>query len=429
MTKTINIGMIGLGTIGFGVFIILRDNVDSLNEKYGINIKVHSVADLEINNLKDKISKDINQYKDGHKIVEDPEIDIVVELIGGTKIAKDLMVAAIKNKKDVVTANKAIISEFGEEIFELANKNDVNIAYEAAVGGVIPVINTVSDYLSSNKIQSIKGILNGTCNFIITKMEEGLSYEEAIKTAQQNGFAEADPTLDVNGADTAHKITILSRLAFGINVTFNDIYYQGIQNLTKVDFDYAKENGYKIKLLGMAREINGKYEICVGPVLVQKDHLLAKVDNEYNAVYVKGNHSDPILLVGKGAGRYPTATAVVNNIVLLAKKSVFGIKEKYPKLTGVKGKLFDISEKKIKGYLRILSKNVPGVLAKEAKVLGENKINIRECFQRTEYQQGDYIPNIVIIDKNNFSQISSTMKDLEKLDCVGEKPFFMGFDE
>jgi len=427
--KTINVGIIGLGTIGFGAFDILYENTSKINEKNNFNIKVHSVATKGVDEIKDKIPKEVKLLDNGAKIAEDKDIDIVVELMGGTTIAKDFVISAIKNKKHVVTANKAIISEFGKEIFKLAKENNVTISYGAAVGGVMPVIHTLKDYLLTNDIKEIKGILNGTCNFILTLMEQGLSYEESLKKAQEQGFAEADPTLDVNGADTAHKITILARLAFDMDITFNDIHFEGIQSLTNVDFDFAKQNGYKIKLLGIAKKLNGKYDINVRPFLISQGHLLAKVDNEYNAVFIEGNYSHPLLLVGKGAGRYPTATAVVNDIIEAAKKIMHETKEICPSLKIGKEKIAGPEEKETKGYLRILSVDKPGVLAAESKVFADNDINITEFFQKSKYKEKNYIPDIIIIDKTKISKIKSTIKQLNDLDCVEGKPFFLGIDE
>ena len=311
----VNIGIIGLGTIGFGVYEILRDNRENLNKKHNLNLVLKAIADPNIDNLEEDF-KNIELYKEGSRIANDTEIDLAVLLIGGTGIELDLMKLAIKNKKHIITANKAIISEFGEEIFTLARENKVSIHYEAAVGGVIPVVETTENYLAANSIKSIKGIFNGTCNFILTKMDQGLSYEEALKITQEKGFAEADPTLDVNGADTAHKITILSRLAFGNNISINDIDYKGITDLTDEDFSKAKQKNCKIKLMGSA---NDKGEVYVEPVVISNNDVLSRFDNEYNAIIIEGDYSGPILLAGKGAGRYPTAIAVVNDIIKAAK--------------------------------------------------------------------------------------------------------------
>lgn len=424
---SINIGIMGLGTIGYGVYTILKDEIDKLNKRHNLKLKLHSVADPEID--KKDISGDVNKYNDGYKITNDPDINIVIEVIGGTGIAKELVSQAIKNKKHVITANKAIISEYGKEIFELANENDVTVSFEAAVGGVMPAVHTLNEYLSSNKVISIKGILNGTCNYILTLMEEGLSYEDAVKKAQEKGFAEADPTLDVNGDDTAHKITILARLAWGINIKKEDISYQGIDKLKKIDFDYAKEHGYKIKLIGAAKKLNGKFDIFVKPLLMPKDHLLGKIDHEFNALLVKANYANSVLISGKGAGRFPTATAVVNDVILAAKKIKYKITEKYPVMKDSKEVLPEKDELKSKGYIRVLSHDRQGVLAKEAKILAENNINIKEFFQIAKYKQEDYIPDIIIVDETRLSNINAALVALNKLEDVKGEAFFLGIDE
>ena len=415
-----NIGIMGLGTIGLGVYNILKDKLKTLNEKHDLEINIRAVADLNVDSLN---LKDTNTYKDASEMLEKERLDIVVELIGGTGIAKELMIKAIKNKSNIVTANKAIISEFGNEIFSLAKDNNINISYEASVGGVNPIISTMQNYLSSNNITSIKGILNGTCNFILTKMQQGLSYEKALKTAQEEGFAEADPTLDVNGADTAHKITILSRLAFGIDVTFNDIHFEGIQKLKNMDFDFAKENNYKIKLLGIANKKDDSYDIRVHPVLIEENHPLAKVDDEFNAVFIEGDYSGPIMLAGKGAGRYPTATAVVHDVVQIARKIKHGIKDSCPILK--KSNLLQIERTKNQGYIRILSVDKPGVLAQEAKVLGDNKINIMGFFQSLKYKHNSHIPDIITVSDTEFINIRAALGQLKNLECVAEDPFFL----
>lgn len=426
--KQINIGIMGAGTIGLGVIHILSENLEKLNKKHGLNLKIHSVAAPEVAHL--DIPSGIIKYTDGKFVAENPEIDIVVELIGGTGIAKTLMMQAISNKKHIVTANKAIISEHGKEISELASKNNVSLMYEASVGGVMPVIETISNYLSSNTITSIKGILNGTCNFMLTKMmEEGLGYEEALDIAQHKGFAEADPALDVSGADSCHKIAILARIAFGIDVSMKDIHYEGIQRLKRIDFDFAREGDYQIKLLASAKSSNGKYEISVRPMLINKDHLLAKVNNEYNAVLIEGNYSDPLLMVGKGAGRYPTATAVVSDIVKAATKMVYNVKGEVALLEPSKWKLVSIDDTYTKGYIRMLSVDQPGVLAKEARVIGENKINIVEFHQKTKYKMQRHVPDIIVIDKTKYSDINAALIQLSELECVEGEPFFLCIDE
>jgi homoserine dehydrogenase len=309
--KRMNIGLLGIGTVGGGVFELLKSNITEIQRKTATDMKIIAVADKDIARAKEIVGSSIEVTDDPFKLVADKEIDVIVELIGGTTIAKDLIVKAIENKKHVVTANKALLANFGNELFELAKKNNVILAFEASVAGGIPILKSIREGLAGNKIEWVAGIINGTTNFILTEMrEKGITFAEALSEAQSLGFAESDPTFDIEGIDAAHKLTILAGLSFGIPMSFKDVYVEGITTLEQKDIQYADELGYRIKLLGIAKKRDKGIELRVHPTLIPEKRLIANVNGVMNAVVVKGNMIGPTLYYGAGAGALPTASSV-----------------------------------------------------------------------------------------------------------------------
>ena len=320
--KRMNIGLLGIGTVGGGVFELLKTNIKEIQRKTSADMKIVAVADKNLARAKEIVGNSIEVTDDAFKLVADKEIDVIVELIGGTTIAKELVVKAIENKKHVVTANKALLANFGNELFDLAQKNNVTLAFEASVAGGIPILKSIREGLAGNKIEWVAGIINGTTNFILTEMrDKGITFAKALSEAQSLGYAEADPTFDIEGIDAAHKLTILAGLSFGIPMSFKDVYVEGIKALEQKDIRYAEELGYRIKLLGIAKKRDKGIELRVHPTLIPEKRLIANVNGAMNAVVVKGNMVGPTLYYGAGAGALPTASAVVADLIDISRLS------------------------------------------------------------------------------------------------------------
>ena len=425
--KVINVGLIGCGVVGTGVVELFRENKNP-----NVNLKTVVVKDIK----KQRKVKFPNITTDANKVLEDPEIDIVVELIGGYEPAKDYIIKAIKNKKHVVTANKAVISEYGDEIFKLAEKNKVNVGFEAAVGGGIPIINPLLDQLSLGKINSIAGILNGTTNFILTRMAEGMKYEDALKIAQEKGFAESNPSFDVEGKDAAQKIAILASLAFGRWIKPKEVYCEGITEIKPVDIEYASELGYVIKLLAIAqRTRNEEIDVRVQPALVRKSHRLARVNEEFNAIHIKGIPFDEYFNVGKWAGQGPTAFSVYYDIIKIMEMSKSGITRQI-KTNSNNIRIADQNKVVTEGYLRLYLRHVPGSLYSIAGVLFKHGWNVKDSMSRggpnheIMVEGVKCLPDIITHEPLSFGIIKDTIPDLEKLKTakgspVHGKPFYM----
>ena len=425
-SKVINVGLIGCGVVGSGVVSLFSQNKDK-----GVNLKI--VADR--NPEKAKKLGFSNVTKDANDILDDPEIDIVVELIGGYEPAKEYIIKAIKNKKHVVTANKAVISEYGDEIFKLAEENKVNVGFEASVAGGIPIINPLLDQLSLGKITSIAGILNGTTNFILTRMSEGMKYEEALKIAQEKGFAESNPSFDVEGKDAAQKIAILASLAFGRWINPKEVYCEGITEIKPVDIEYARELGYVIKLLAIAQRSNSEIDVRVHPALVRASHRLASANEEFNAIHIKGSPFDEYFNVGKGAGQGPTAFSVYYDIIKIAEMIRSGTTRQI-KTGGGSIKIADQNKVVTEGYLRLYLRHVPGSLYRIAGVLFEHGWNVKDSIARGGPNHEIIVdgvkclPDIITHEPLSFGIIKDTIPDLVKLKTakgspVHGKPFYM----
>ncbi len=426
-SKTINVGLIGCGTVGSGV-------VKLFSEKKFDNIKLKAIA-VKDTGKKRKINFS-NIISDASKVINDPEIDIIVELVGGYNPARDYIMRSISNGKHVVTANKAVISEFGPEIFALAKEKKVNVGFEGAVAGGIPIINPLLEQLSMGKIDAITGILNGTTNFILTRMSEGMKYEDALKIAQEKGFAEADPTFDVEGLDAAQKIAILASLAFGAWVNPKEIYCEGITRITPIDIEYARELGYAIKLLATAKKTRkGSIDISIHPALVDKKHHLAGVNEEFNAIYIQGSPFDEYFNVGKGAGEGPTAFSVYYDIIKIAEMARTNTLREI-NIGSNKASIARQEEIITEGYLRLYLQHVPGALHSILGVLAKNNWNVINSIQRgsKEYEvivDGiKRLPDIITHEPLQFGAIRKTLNELEHLKTEKGKliygdPFYM----
>ena len=421
MQNKINVGLIGAGTVGSGTYKVLKENFAEIYRKTGKEIVVFALAEKDTKRAKEVADDKTLIFEDAFDLVKDKNIHIVVELIGGTGISKDLVEEAIKNNKHVVTANKALIAMHGEELVNLATKHNVNLSYEAAVAGGIPIVKAIREGLVANKIEWIAGILNGTTNYILTEMKENnLAFEVALKQAQELGFAEADPTFDIEGVDAAHKITILASIAFGIPVNFNAAYIEGISNLAQKDIIYAEELGYRIKLLGITKCNNDLVELRVHPTLIPEKRLVANVDGAMNAVLVKGNMVGLTLYYGAGAGAEPTASAVVADIIDLARNLESNNTTPIPILGFIKNeinskKMLSIKDITSEFYLRISMKNESGVLAKITQVFAQHSISIDAMVQK-EIQEDDEIVDIILVTSNMIEkEMNKIINEIEAL--------------
>ncbi|HNX53061.1 MAG TPA: homoserine dehydrogenase, partial [Pontiellaceae bacterium] len=380
--KEIKIGILGFGTVGAGVVEGILKNGELMAHRTGIFPKIGKIADLDIETDRGVKVDPSWLTTDALSVINDPEIDVIVELIGGLKVAKDFVLRALKNGKPVVTANKALLAEAGRELFEASAKSGAGLYFEASVGGGIPVLRALRDGLVGNRIKSMYGILNGTCNYILTRMErEGLDFDTVLADAQKLGYAETPPDLDIDGIDTAHKAVVLASLAYGAPVPMDAFTIEGIRGLSHREIEYAGELGYRIKLLAVIREVNGEVEMRVEPSFVPKKHLLASVNDAFNAVFVEGDVVGSTLYYGRGAGRLPTASAVIGDIMEAA-AGKGGCSNWLLKHTALPVR--DARDISIRCYLRLSLKDQPDVIAQVAHVLGKNKISIASIMQKEQ---------------------------------------------
>lgn len=423
----IKIGLLGFGTIGTGVVKTLGRNRRVLEQRLGFPLTLKMIADLDIETDRGIDIPRTMLTKDADSIIKDPEIDIIIELIGGIEPAKTFILDALDSGKHVVTANKALLATHGKEIFERALARKRDIYFEAAVGGGIPIIKTLREALVANNYAFIYGILNGTCNYILSEMtDNGLSFAEALKKAKSLGYAEADPTLDIDGTDAAHKLALVTSIAYGLPPDMGKIYVEGISGIEALDISYAKELGYKIKLLALAIDRGKTIEARVHPTLIPFNYLLAKVDGVFNAFYVRGDVVDSTLYYGRGAGMMPTASAVVSDVADIARNIKAGIAGRIPHL----GYMKDISNQKTfmdiediisNYYLRINALDRPGVLAKVAGVLGKRDISIVSVIQKSEVISG-HVPVVMLTSEAKESNIRMAIKEIESLEEVLGSP-------
>ncbi len=422
--ESISVGIIGLGTVGTGTVRILLNNNDIIQERTGLDIGLKMIADLDIKRDRGISIPEGILTTDANDILEDRDIDIVVELIGGIHPAKEFILRAINNGKHVVTANKALLATEGNEIFLEAEKKGVFVGFEASVAGGIPIIKVMQEGLVANRILNIYGIINGTSNYILTMMTEGgKDFSIALREAQELGYAEADPTFDIEGIDSAHKLTILSSLAYGIPLSYSEVYREGITRITPQDIDFAKELGYKIKLLAITKSADGEIEMRVHPTMIPNDYMISKVDGVFNAVYVEGDAVGSTLYYGRGAGDMPTGSAVVADIVDIGKK-VRTNKGRYSFLRSSGLRIRKIEDIESMYYFRFSAIDKPGVLSKISGILGENNISIASVIQKGR-RIGGAVPLVVLTHIAREKDVLRAIKDIDALPVVTEPTHFI----
>jgi homoserine dehydrogenase len=400
--KAIQVGLLGIGTVGSGVFNVLRRNQEEIQRRAGRAIDIAMVADLDVERARSVVGASVKVVKDAREVIADPSIDIVIELIGGYGIARQLVMEAIAAGKHVVTANKALLAVHGTEIFAAAHQRGVMVAFEAAVAGGIPIIKALREGLTANRIEWIAGIINGTTNFILSEMrDKGLAFEVVLKEAQRLGYAEADPTFDIEGVDAAHKATIMSAIAFGIPVQFDKAYVEGISRLDAQDIRYAEQLGYRIKLLGITKRVARGIELRVHPSLVPAKRLIANVEGAMNAVVVQGDAVGTTLYYGKGAGSEPTASAVIADLVDITRLHTADAAHRVPHLAFQPDQMSDqpvlpMADVVTSYYLRLRVADEPGVLAKVTGLLAAAGISIDAILQR-EAGEGEKHTDLIIL--------------------------------
>ena len=425
--KPIKVGLLGIGTVGAGTFAVLKRNQEEIIRRAGRGIEIAVVADLDTARAKEITGGDIEVVSDAHLVVNRSDIDVVIELIGGYGIARELVMQAIANGKHVVTANKALLAKHGTEIFKAAEEQGVIVAFEAAVAGGIPIIKALREGLTANRIQWVAGIINGTTNFILSEMrDKGLDFATVLKEAQRLGYAEADPTFDIEGIDAAHKASIMSAIAFGTPVQFDKAYVEGITNLQAIDIRYAEQLGYRIKLLGITRRNAQGIELRVHPTLIPKNRLIANVEGAMNAVLVQGDAVGATLYYGKGAGAEPTASAVIADLVDIARLADADPVYRVPSLAYQTQSLADtpilpMSEIITSYYLRLRVSDQPGVLADITRILADASISIDAMLQK-EPDEGETQTDIILLThQTQEKNINAAIVAIEALNTVDGK--------
>ncbi len=423
MSKTsINVGIIGFGTVGAGTARILTENAGIIRRRLGAPVKLAAIADLDIKRDRGVALGDTRLTTDAKEIIDDPGIDVVVELVGGSTTAKEFLIAAVGRGKHVVTANKALLAEHGEELYAAAEKAGVTIGYEASVAGGIPILKSLKEGLAANRVESIYGIVNGTCNYILTLMtNEGRKFEEVLKEAQAKGYAEADPTFDIEGIDSAHKLAILTMLAFGTPVRFASVYTEGISRIAPIDIEFARDLGYRIKLLAITKMVDGEIEARVHPTMVPVDFPIATVDGVFNALFVRGNAVGNTLFYGRGAGDLPTGSAVVADIMDIGRDILSGSSNRMPaaafreRVPLPVRKMDDITSCY---YLRFAAIDRPGVLSKISGVLGKNNISIESVIQKGR-KEAQAVPLVMMTHEAVERDVRKALGEINMMDCVG----------
>jgi len=423
--KKISLGLIGFGTIGAGVVKLLQESGDLIGKRLGARLVLKKIADLDITTPRVvPVAADI-LTTNAADILEDPDIQIVVELMGGYEPARTFIIEAMGRKKHVVTANKALLATYGNEIFQAANRDKVDIRFEASVGGTIPIIKTLKESLVANRIKSLMAIMNGTSNYILSNMtDEGKPFADVLKEAQILGFAEADPTFDIEGIDTAHKLAITLSLAYGKRVDIETIYREGISRISQQDIEFAKEFGYRIKLLALAFERGDLVEARIHPTMIPFDHILANVNSNYNAFHIIGSASGSVFLYGQGAGMMPTASAVISDIVDISREILKDVSRLVPYRSLGEDIIDDIrlvpfSEIKTNYYFRFMAADKAGVLSKIAGILGEMNISIASVIQKGRKKEGA-VPVVMTTHKARERDVQEALQRIDQLDIVHE---------
>jgi len=432
--KPIHVGLLGLGTVGGGTLTVLRRNAEEITRRAGRGIHVLRAAVRNIDKAK-ALAGDLPLTTNPFDVVDDPDIDIVVELIGGLEPARELVMQAIANGKHVVTANKHLVAKHGNEIFAAAQAKGVMVAFEAAVAGGIPIIKALREGLTANRIEWLAGIINGTSNFILTEMrDKGAAFEDVLKEAQRLGYAEADPTFDIEGIDAAHKLTILSAIAFGIPMQFDRAYTEGLSKLTREDVQYAEELGYRIKLLGIARRTEAGIELRVHPTLIPERRLIANVDGAMNAILVKGDAVGPTLYYGAGAGAEPTASAVIADLVDVTRLHTADPHHRVPHLAFQPDQLSDtpilpMDEVRTAYYLRLRVFDRPGVLADITRILADSNISIDAMVQKEPAEGEEQVSIILLTHLTIEKNVNAAIARIEALDAVAGKVMRIRLEE
>ena len=419
--KSINVGIIGFGTVGAGSARILTENADIIKRRLGAPVVLRKISDLDIKRDRGIKLGQVKLTTDAKDIIGDPDIDVVVELIGGYRPSKEFILEAIRNRTAVVTANKALLAVHGEEIYSAAEKAGVTVGYEASVAGGIPILAAIKSGLAANNIKSIYGIVNGTCNYILTLMTSaGRKFDEVLKEAQTKGYAEADPTFDIEGIDSAHKLAVLTMLAFGTPVKFDDIYTEGISKITPLDIDFARDLGYKIKLLAITKMTNGEIEARVHPTMLPESYPLSTVDGVFNALSVVGDAVGSTMFYGRGAGDMPTGSAVVSDIMNIGRDILAGCKDRSP-VTAFRErkplkirKMDDITSCY---YLRFSALDKPGVMSRITGVLGKNNISISSMIQKGR-KVDEAVPVVMMSHEAIERDVRKALAEINTMDCV-----------
>jgi len=430
--KTINIGLIGFGTVGTGVVKLLKGQAPLLERRLAARLRLKRIADLDITRPRDVEVDPKILTTDAREIIEDPAIDIVIELIGGTTTAREVSLAALRSGKHLVTANKALLATHGLELFRAAAEKRVDLGFEASVCGGIPIIRAVREGLVANRIHSIEGIVNGTCNYILTKMTElGAPFAEVLKEAQDQGYAEANPSLDIDGIDAAHKLQILASIAYGGSVDLNAIHVEGIRGIDPDDIQYAKELGYRVKLLAIAKETDGEIEVRVHPTLIPEDHLLASVGGVFNAVYIVGDATGSLMFYGRGAGQLPTASAVVSDVVEIAQNILYQRPSRpshIPAIAGEGLKIKPMAEVRTRYYLRVMAVDKPGVLSKVSGILGSHDISIASVIQKGRHARAS-VPVVMMTHEAVEGAMRRALAEIDALDVASGRTVCLRVEE
>ncbi|MEO8326160.1 MAG: homoserine dehydrogenase [Nitrospirota bacterium] len=425
MKKAIQVGLIGFGTVGTGVVKILQENAGLIAKRVGVPVSLARIADLDVTADRGVSVAQGVLTTDARGILDDPAIDIVVELIGGHEPAKRFILQAFEGKKSVVTANKALLADHGEEIFEAAFKAGVDLGFEASVGGGIPIIRSLTEGMAANRILSITGIMNGTSNYILTRMtNERRDFDEILQEAKREGYAEADPSLDVDGVDAAHKLAIMVNLAYGTPVPMRSIFTEGISRISTVDIEFARELGFTIKLLGIAKLQEHAIEARVHPALVPAGSPIAQVNGVYNAIHLIGDAVGDVVLYGKGAGSLPTASAVVGDIIDLARNRLAGVAGRvpvtsfqWPSRAPIAIRPMDDIESRY--YLRCMVKDQPGVLSAISGILGQRGISISSVLQKGR-KEGQTVPLVILTHRSVERAVQLALQEINALSMVSE---------
>ena len=429
--REIKVGLIGFGTVGSGVGRILQKNSKLIERRMGARLILKRIADIDLKTDRGVKLRPGVLTRKAEDVIEDREIDIVMELIGGIETAKSFILKAIRNRKHIVTANKALLALHGDEIFREAQRFGVDVNFEASVGGGIPLIRSIKEGLVANRIDSIFGILNGTSNFILSKMtDEGRNFKEVLREAQEKGYAEADPTYDIEGVDAAHKLAILIRLAFGTPLRFNEIFIGGISEITPLDIQFSREFGYRVKLLAIAKIDKGRIEARVHPTMIPEAHLLSTVEGVFNAIYIKGDAVGPTLFYGQGAGRMPTGSAVVSDLVELGRNVLIRASgRRVPLLSFQESTIEKIPLKKMddvvmRFYMRFSALDRPRVLSKISGILGKNDISISAVIQKGRQINGA-VPIVMMTHEAREKNVHQALKEIDHLGVILGKTMFI----